>query len=63
MKEVTPREIAGGRRWGTPGLYLGERGRGYPQAARVAVEMWKIEFPQIAASTCFATLEEALSSP
>jgi len=63
MNEVTPREIAGGLRCGTPGLYLAGAGRGYPQAARVAVEMWKIEFPQIAASTCFATLEEALASP
>jgi hypothetical protein len=39
------------------------RGFSYPQAARVAVEMWKIEFPQIADSTYSDPLATALPRP
>ena len=39
-----------------------ERGRGYPQAAQPAVDMWIIEFPQIAVSISSEDLEQAVSS-
>src|SRR2546426_3250364 len=49
MNELTPGAIEGGRRWGMGRtLTPGEGRKGYPQAARLAVEMWIIEFPQIA---------------
>ena len=38
-------------------------GEGYPQAAHPAVDMWIIEFPQIAALACCETLEAGLSRP
>src|SRR5437868_10863340 len=41
--ETTPWAIEGGRRWDTSGPYRLAH-PGFPQAARSAVEMWKIEF-------------------
>ena len=37
-------------------------GKGYPQAAHLAVDMWIIEFPQIAVSISSEDLEQAVSS-
>src|SRR5438045_9723303 len=60
--ETTPWAIEGGRRWDTSGPYRLAH-PGFPQAARSAVEMWKIEFPQVAASTCSEAAVRHLSSP
>ena len=62
MKDTTPWDIAGCRRCGTAGLYRVGAGWGYPQAAQPAVDMWIIEFPQIAVSISFEDLERAVSS-
>src|SRR5437763_14293318 len=60
--ETTPWAIEGGRRWDTSGPYRLAH-PGFPQAARSAVEMWKIEFPQIAASTCSRRLHDPCPAP
>src|SRR3954453_6749557 len=63
MKAVTPRENDGARRGIERTLTSAAPPGRYPQAARPAVEMWIIEFPQIAAGTCSEGLDTGSRAP